>query len=306
MKLDVIIPTYRPDEEFISLIRSLYAQKLKPDNIYVLNTEEALFKEFDEKYSFTSEFPLVNVTHLSKEQFDHAGTRRRGVEMSNADIFVMMTQDAVPADEYVLEHLAGEIEKGACTAFARQLPKKECEITEEFIRNFNYPGESYIRSRKDIKTKGIKAFFLSDVCAAYDRATYDELGGFVERALFNEDMLYAARAVNEGKTIAYCAEAMVYHSHNYSGKEQFHRNFDNGVSQAQNKWLFEGISSEKEGVKLVKQTMQFLIKQKKAYLIPVFIHKCICRYAGFFLGKRYKRLPKFLVLKCTTNKAYFM
>lgn len=54
-------------------------------------------------------------------------------------------------------------------------------------------------------------------------------------------MILAGRMVQAGYKVAYAAEARVIHSHNYSGLQQFHRNFDLAVSQADNpnlQWAF--------------------------------------------------------------------
>ncbi|MFR5150572.1 MAG: hypothetical protein ACLTER_14385 [Ruminococcus sp.] len=45
-------------------------------------------------------------------------------------------------------------------------------------------------------------------------------------------MIYAGTMAKRGYGIAYAADACVIHSHNYSCRQQFHRNFDLGVSQA--------------------------------------------------------------------------
>ena len=45
-------------------------------------------------------------------------------------------------------------------------------------------------------------------------------------------MIYAAAAIQAGYRIAYAAQARVVHSHNYTFRQQFCRNFDLGVSQA--------------------------------------------------------------------------
>lgn len=66
------------------------------------------------------------------------------------------------------------------------------------------------------------------MCAAYRQDIYEELGGFVKHTIFNEDMIYAAKAVEAGYAIAYAADARVVHSHNYTNGQQFHRNFDLG------------------------------------------------------------------------------
>ena len=89
-----------------------------------------------------------------------------------------------------------------------------------------------MKSKEDIEKLGIKTFFCSDVCAAYKRDIFDRLGGYPDHAIFNEDMIYAHKAIMAGYSIAYAADACVYHSHNYTGVQQFHRNFDMGVSQA--------------------------------------------------------------------------
>lgn len=55
-------------------------------------------------------------------------------------------------------------------------------------------------------------------------------------------MIYAAKAVEAGYSIAYAADAEVVHSHNYTNGQQFHRNFDLGVSQAEHPEVFGGVS----------------------------------------------------------------
>ena len=47
--------------------------------------------------------------------------------------------------------------------------------------------------------------------------------------------------------IAYVADAKVIHSHNYNCTQQFKRNFDLAVSQADHPEVFGGIHSESEG-----------------------------------------------------------
>ena len=137
-------------------------------------------------------------------------------------------------------------------AYARQLPKPDCKLLERFTRNFSYPARSDIKDKDDLPTAGIKTFFCSNVCAAYDRKTLEKLGGFPKRTIFNEDMIYGGNLVRNGYAIAYAADAKVLHSHNYSCKKQFQRNFDLGVSQAEHPEIFSEYPSEGEGIKLVK------------------------------------------------------
>ena len=83
---------------------------------------------------------------------------------------------------------------------------------------------------------------------------FREAEGFTGRTIFNEDMIYAAGAIQAGYGVAYVPEARVIHSHNLSPMQQFRRNFDMAVSQAEHPEIFAEIRSESEGIRLVKQT----------------------------------------------------
>lgn len=222
------------------------------------------------------------------------------------EFILFMTQDAVPAHETMIEELYAPFsDKKVCAAYARQLPRAECSIIEKYTRSFNYGPESRIKTQEDLAQLGIKTFFCSNVCAMYRRSAYEELGGFERRTIFNEDMIFAAKLIQSGKAVAYCAKARVIHSHNYSSREQFHRNFDLGVSQAEHPEIFDAVKSESEGIRMVKQTAAYLIKLKKLYLLPKLCMQSAAKYAGYKLGKNYKKLPKRFIYRCTMNRAYW-
>ena len=262
MKIDVIIPTYRPGRQFRELIRRLKVQTMPPDDILIWNTGEQYWKSSLEKLH------LSEVHHIPKEEFDHGTTRAEAAKSSTADILVFMTQDSLPAHVSLIEELVTPIIEGKCEAsYARQLPKKTASLIEQYTRRFNYPKESRIKSWEDVGELGIKTFFCSNACAAYKKSIYDELGGFGEHMIFNEDMVYAGKLVRHGYRIAYVSEAKVYHSHNYNLPTLFSRNFDLGVSQRMHPEIFAGIPSESEGIRLVLDTAKYLIQIKKPWLI---------------------------------------
>ena len=302
IKVDVIIPVYHPGKEFSVLLERLTEQTAVIHRIIAMNTEENYWnKELEQKY------PLLEVYHLKKSEFDHGGTRAWAAELSDAEIMVFMTQDAVPADRNLIENLvkALEKEKMIAAAYARQLPNEMCSFAERYTRSFNYPEKSYVRTQRDLSLYGIKTFFCSNVCAAYKKEIYQELGGFVRKTIFNEDMIYAGKLIQMGYGIAYAADAKVIHSHNYSCMQQFHRNFDLGVSQAEHPEIFAGVPSEGEGIKLVKKTINYLIQKRKIWLIPGVILQSGCKYAGYLSGKNYRKLPRKMILWCTMNREYW-
>lgn len=305
-EIDVIIPVYKPGKEFIELIEKLEGQTVPIRQIILFNTEQKYWEAFQYDYPRRKRYENIKVWHVSKREFDHGRTRREAVKKSRTDIFVMMTQDAMPEDASVLERLIKPLaQKDVAVSYARQLPGREAGPVERFTRQFNYPPESRIKSERDIPELGIKTFFCSNVCAAYRRDIYEKQGGFVRRAIFNEDMIYAAGCVKAGYRIAYAADAKVIHSHQYTNKEQFRRNFDLGVSQAEHPEVFANVPSESEGIKLVKRTAEYLKKEGEGRLILPMCVTSIYKFLGYKLGKNYKRLSFRRIMKYTMNREYW-
>ena len=114
-----------------------------------------------------------------------------------------------------------------------------------------------------------------------------------------------AKAVEAGYSVAYAADAQVVHSHNYTNGQQFHRNFDLGVSQAEHPEIFAAYPSESEGKRMVKDVTVYLRSNHMSAGLPHFYMQCACKYAGYLLGKNYRRLPKKWVLAFTSNKEYW-
>ncbi len=299
--IDVIIPVYRPGSELRRLLEMLKKQTVAPARILLVNTQRELFDP-----SCIEGLEGVEVQHITKQQFDHGGTRHMAAKQLQGAFLLFLTQDAVPADERLIEHLQAAFEhEQVGVAYARQLPAPDCSVLERYTRSFNYGEKSCIKTAKDLPRLGIKTFFCSNVCAMYRRSSYEKLGGFVRRTIFNEDMIFAGKLIQCGGAVAYCADAKVIHSHNYSGLQQFHRNCELGVSQAEHPEIFASVLSESEGVRMVKTTAAWLLRNGKIYLLPKLIWQSGWKFLGYRLGKNYQKLPKWMVLRCTMNRDYW-
>ncbi|HIR12585.1 MAG TPA: glycosyltransferase family 2 protein [Candidatus Choladousia intestinavium] len=299
--IDVIIPVYKPDGGLRQLLKGLMEQTLLPEHILLVNTEESYFDP-----SVLEGIRNVQVIHIKKREFDHGGTRHMAAEMLQGEFLLFMTQDAQPADRFLLEKLYRPFsQKRICASYARQKPKPGCGELERYTRSFNYGSQDRIQTKEDLPSLGIKTFFCSNVCAMYRRRDYEAMDGFPRPAIFNEDMIFAGKAIMKGKAVAYCAEAVVLHSHNYTGIQQFKRNFDLGVSQADHPEIFQAARSESEGIRLVKQTAGYLIKRRKPWLLPKLVFQSGCKYLGYRLGKGYEKLPLWVIRRCTASASYW-
>lgn len=308
MEVTVLIPTYRPDGKLNELLRRLSKQTMLPSRVLLLNTvdgeEDGQLSESVDR--FRDCFPVLSVFHVDRKDFDHGGTRHLGMTFADTELVLCMTQDAVPKDRHLISSLAGWFEDPlVAVVYGRQLALRGSMPEERFTRSFNYPDTSRVKSKEDLEQLGIKTFFCSDVCAMWRRETYFEMGGFERRTIFNEDMILAGKMIRAGYRIVYDADAEVWHSHSYSCVKQLKRNFDLGVSQAEHPEVFSMASSTGEGIKMVKQNAAWLLRSGNGLRIPKLIMDSGCRYLGYFLGKRYRKLPKRLILKLTDNRMYW-
>jgi rhamnosyltransferase len=316
MEVDVIIPVYKPDIKFKHLVERLVKQSVKPKHIFLMHTIETANIE-DEPWStkdmlayvrqLSSSSCIIECINIKKVDFDHGGTRNYGASLSQADIILFMTQDAVPGDKELIKNLIQPLKNVKVAAsYGRQLAGDKAGVIEQYTRIFNYPEVNSIKSIEDLPRLGIKTYFCSNVCAAYNRDIYNKLGGFVLKTIFNEDMIMAASIIKAGYSIAYSAEAKVYHSHTYTYRQQFKRNFDLAVSQKQYSNIFSSVKSESEGIKLIKKTAKYLIENKHWLMIPDLILQSGFKYLGYLAGKQYERLPVWLIRKFSMNPGYWI
>ena len=302
MKVDAVIPAYKPGHDLRELVEKLLDQTVRLGRIIIINTDREFF---DEKEYLIA--PAVEVVHITRHEFDHAGTRDMGLRMSDADYVLFMTMDAIPKDNYLVEKLLSGFRRAdnIAVSYARQIPKKDCNRIEQITREFNYPAQSRVQTSDDIKKLGIKAYFCSDVCAMYDTSIYRSLGGFKAPAIFNEDMVYAAGALDAGYAVSYCADALVYHSHNYTGRQYYRRNFDLGVSQADHPEIFERFNVKGTGMQLVRKSLAQICRRGTPADIIRLVYYSGMKYLGFRKGKNYHKLSLKSCLKHTSDKEYW-
>lgn len=301
--VDVIIPTYHSDDKLDRLLRMLYRQTIRPNRVILLHTIE---REGQKQELPDIEGSNISVIPVEKKDFDHGGTRKYGASLSGADILMFMTQDAVPVDEYLIERLLEPYSDPWVSAtYARQLADDSVGLVERYTRHYNYPKQGRVKCLQDLEELGIKTFFCSNVCATYRSSVYTKLGGFVSQTIFNEDMIMAASMIRADYRIAYAPEAKVLHCHRYSYLQQFSRNFDLGVSHKQFEEVFKGLKSESEGIRLVKNTLSYLIDKKKYLLIPDLILNSGIKFLGYQCGIRYQLLPIEIVKHFSMNKGYW-
>lgn len=302
MIFNIIIPTYNAGTLWQKWISSYQSQNQKAAKVVVIDSSST-----DNTTKLAQQAGFF-VHQIAKSDFNHGGTRNLAMQFieQNTEIVVFMTQDAILADKNALENLLKPFEDPQVAAVCgRQLPHKDANPLAAHARLFNYPNLTQIKTFADKEKLGIKTAFMSNSFAAYRRSVFEELGGFPNNTILAEDMFLSAKMLLAGYKVAYCAEARVHHSHNYSLKQEFQRYFDTGVFQACEPWIQQQFGNAgAEGKKFVLSEIKYLLKNAPLWL-PKSILATFAKYIGFKLGLNWKKLPRVLCKKFSMHKAYW-
>ncbi|MBS3954488.1 MAG: glycosyltransferase family 2 protein [Methylomicrobium sp.] len=301
-KVGLIVPTLNAGLLWEDWLNAFELQTRKPDYLLVIDSSSsdntvamALARGFSVKI-------------IAKAEFNHGGTRQAGVSMlPDPDIIVFLTQDALLASPDAIERLLAAFDdERVGAAYGRQLPHQNAGPIAAHARLFNYPPESQMRSMEDRKRYGLKTVFISNSFAAYRLNALMMAGGFPVDTIMNEDTFVAGKMLTAGWKVAYCADAQVFHSHDYRFWDEFKRYFDIGVFHARCSWLqqtFGGASGE--GLRYVLSEIRYLIKHAP-WQIPSALFRTGLKWLGFKLGALHLALPISLRSCFSLHKAYWL
>jgi rhamnosyltransferase len=301
-KVGLIVPTLNAGSLWESWLKAFEQQARKPDCLLVIDSSSS------DDTAALARAQGFDVQVIPKSEFNHGGTRQLGVNILSAvDIIVLLTQDALLANPDAIEHLLAAFDdERVGAAYGRQLPHRNAGPIAAHARLFNYPAESQLRSLEDKTRFGIKTVFISDSFAAYRRNALMQAGGFPADTIMNEDTYVAGKMLVSGWKIAYCADAKVFHSHDYSFLDEFKRYFDIGVFHTNTSWLqqtFGGASGE--GLRFVISEIRYLMKHAP-WLIPSAALRTGLKWLGFKLGSLHMGLPQAIRRCFSLHKTYWL
>lgn len=286
-KTSIIIPTLEAERSLDEQVAALRRQTWPVDEVIVLD-------------SSSSDHTVRRGRHagcrtmiIPRSEFSHGRTRNLGAQLSRGNILVFMTQDALPADQDFLANLVSPIvAQQAVASYGRQIPYPHASAGERFTRCYNYPDESFIKTIDQMPKLGMRTYFFSNVASALSRESFMQLGGFPNKVIVNEDMLFCSRALRAGYAVAYQAEARVYHSHDYALHDYFRRYFDIGVFFSQAAERLHGTHCcTTEGLHFMGEQLLYLLREGACFEIPRCLTESGLKYLAFHMGKRAKYLP---------------
>ena len=269
----VVLPTYNAGSRFRECAEVLTKQSANITKVLVIDSSSD-----DETVDIAKDYGF-HVEVIPRGEFGHGKTRQYALEKAQTEIVVFMTQDALLKDENAVQKLVEFLirDNDLAAVYGRQLPYPHTGPLGSFARLYNYPDHSFVNTFQDRKKKGIKTAFLSDSFAAYKKSLLLEIGGFPKHVNFGEDTYAAAKLLMAGYKTGYCAEAMVYHAHDYSLKQDFLRCRQIGQFHKEEAWLLETFGkAEGEGLRYIMQEASWLMRSNGVFQVVIaFIHNIV-------------------------------
>jgi rhamnosyltransferase len=300
MTISVIVPTLQAGSHLPALFAVLKNQTMPPDEIVVIDSSSTdVSADFARREGAT----VLTIPWLD---FRHGRARNLAARAASSDYLVFLTQDALPTGNTFLELLTLPLRSTlAAAACARQIAYPTASPLEKFARSYNYPETSFMRSLEDVERLGIKAFFFSNTASTVTRREFWEAGGFREDLIVNEDMYLCSVLLHAGKKVAYTAEAVVFHSHNYPLDSLFKRYFDIGVFFAQAGDTLSQGRTGGEGFNFIIQAGRTLVRQRQYGWLFRLALESVVKWCAFQTGKRYRLLPKAIKQRMSGHLAFW-
>jgi rhamnosyltransferase len=287
IEASIIILTKNAGDNLKYTLDSVFSQKYKNFEVIVIDSSSS-----DNTLDIAKRYP-VRMVKIKAEDFGHSKTRNLGAKLSKGNYLVYLTQDAIPKNNLWLSELINPLKKNKDFAgvFSRQIPKENEEPIEKFFYFSLYPNRSRIWVWEDF-TQGDNLF--SDVSSAIKKDIFSKYP-YNNNLILAEDNEWAVRILKEGYKIFYNRNSQVIHSHNYNLIKLFKRNFDMGVAY---RTIYFSKDKQggffKKGMKIMGNELKYLVKDKKAYLIPYALLKDATKFVAVTIGKNSNYLPKFI------------
>lgn len=286
-RVRIVIPTLNAAGHLDELLPALAAQGIAADDVTVIDSgsRDTTVERFE---AFGA-----RLMRIDTGEFDHGGARQRVVDAHpEADIFVMLTQDALPAPGAVDALVAAFDDDAVAIAYGRQAPRRVAGPIERFAREHNYSTRGERRTFEDRARFGVRTVFCSNSFCAWRARALAEVGGFPVPIHFGEDQVTAAKLLQAGHALCYQADAVAEHSHGYSIVEDFQRYFDVGALHGRHPWLRETFGvAERDGFRFVIEESRYLLRTAPL-LLPSAYLRTFAKYLGYRIGLREQGLSR--------------
>ena len=199
--VSIVIRTLNEAEHLEALLQSIGAQEAKDLTFEVILVDSG---STDDTLAIAGRYGC-DIQHIQREEFSFGRSLNIGCEAARGEILVIISGHCVPTDKSWLQQLCRPIlDERANYIYGRQVGGTNSHFSECRILDKYFPEDYNL-------TQG--GFFCNNANAAIRRSDWEKYR-YNEDLTGLEDMELAKRLIAGGGSVAYVAEASVYHYHN--------------------------------------------------------------------------------------------
>jgi rhamnosyltransferase len=224
-KVSIALLTFNGEKYLSQVLEMIHDQSYQVSEILAIDSGST-----DSTLKILQSFQIA-AYRIPQSEFSHSRTRNLAAQLCNGRYIVFLTQDATPANRCWLEYLLRPFQdnRNVAGTFSRQVPRPNASLLESNDLSLDFPTERNIKTQNSASPDLWKAIKFSNSSAAYDRRLLLQ-NPFDERLQMAEDQEWAKRALEQGFTLVYEPESIVFHSHNHSLREKYDRSISMGRS----------------------------------------------------------------------------
>jgi rhamnosyltransferase len=224
-RVSVVIPTKNGADTLDAVLAGLFAQKRRFElEVVVIDSGST-----DGTLAIAERHP-VRLERIAPHEYNHGATRNLGIGRTTGDPVVLLVQDAIPADESLLENLVRPFEDPRVAGvYGRQIARADCDV----VRRRQLEG--WLTGRLSPARVTLDGVSLAELPPQerYERCVFDNVCSAVRRSVwervpfpripFGEDVAWSRAVLEAGHAIAYEPTAAVIHSHRRPVAEEYRR-----------------------------------------------------------------------------------
>jgi rhamnosyltransferase len=277
----VLIPTRNPGPAMRDVLEAIFKQQV--DFGFEVIVVDSTSRDSD--VQLMRNFP-VHLQQIRRSEFGHGRTRNLLATLAHGKVLLYLSQDAEPAGpnwmRTLIEPLADPVVAGC---YAQQIPRANADPMIRFFLARTYGSQPARRRVSHGEAVGIDEIFFSNVSCAVRRDVWQRFP-FRDNVIMSEDQYWAYDVLRAGYEVVYHPAAQVLHSHNYSLRTLFRRNWDSGAS-LRGLIADAPVAIARRGLTYVGGQTAFLVRHRRAHWLPYMLVYEATKALGFSMGMRF-------------------
>ena len=223
--ISVLIPTKNGGRPFVRCLEGIRSQDVEAEVEIVVVDSGSTDGSVEQARTHGA------VVHeIPSAEFVHGATRNLAARISQGELLVFTSQDAIPDDASWLRSLTAPLaDPEVAGVYGRQLAHADSAAAEHFFLDFMYGPNPRVQRLTSLAELSFERTLFSNVNSAMRRTDW-EANPFADDVEMSEDQEWSRRMLLQGKVIVYEPRAAVRHSHTYSLRVAYRRFHASGAS----------------------------------------------------------------------------